>query len=89
MVGNHPGAVRVMAISDSSPSDDGTTTTAGKALHNSYTINSNRAFFLNATAYLAGDGATGARTVSLKHAKYGTDGTANRVNFDDFTITGY
>jgi hypothetical protein len=45
---------RVMAISDSSPSDDGTTTTAGKSLHNSYTINSNRAFFLNATTYLAG-----------------------------------
>ncbi len=48
------GAGRVVAISDSSPSDDGTTTTAGKSLHNSYTINSNRAFFLNATAYLAG-----------------------------------
>lgn len=49
------GAGRVVAISDSSPSDDGTTTTSGKSLHNSYTINSNRAFFLNATAYLAGD----------------------------------
>ncbi len=55
------GAGRVVAISDSSPSDDGTTTTAGKALHNSYTINSNRAFFLNATAYLAG-GTTAAPT---------------------------
>jgi len=49
------GAGRVVAISDSSPSDDGTTTTSGKALHNSYTINSNRAFFMNAIAYLAGD----------------------------------
>lgn len=49
------GAGRVVAIGDSSPSDDGTTTTSGKALHNSYTINSNRAFFLNAIAYLAGD----------------------------------
>ncbi len=49
------GAGRVVAISDSSPSDDGTTTTSGKALHNSYTINSNRAFFLNTIAYLAGD----------------------------------
>jgi len=49
------GAGRVVAISDSAPSDDGTTTTSGKALHNSYTINSNKAFFLNATAYLAGD----------------------------------
>lgn len=49
------GSGRVVAISDSAPSDDGTTTTAGKSLHNSYTINSNKAFFLNATAYLAGD----------------------------------
>lgn len=49
------GAGRVVALSDSAPSDDGTTTTSGKALHNSYTLNSNRAFFLNATAYLAGD----------------------------------
>jgi PKD repeat protein len=49
------GSGRVVAISDSAPSDDGTTTTSGKALHNSYTINSNKAFFLNATAYLAGD----------------------------------
>ena len=44
----------MVAISDSAPMDDGTTTTAGKALHNSYTINSNKAFFLNACAYLAG-----------------------------------
>lgn len=49
------GAGRVVAISDSSPSDDGTTTTSGKALHASYGINSNRAFYLNATTYLAGD----------------------------------
>ncbi|NWJ41125.1 MAG: PKD domain-containing protein [Geothrix sp.] len=49
------GAGRVVALSDSSPSDDGTTTTSGKSLHNSYTINSNRAFFMNAVAYLAGD----------------------------------
>lgn len=49
------GAGRVVAISDSSPSDDGTTTTAGKSLHASYGINSNRAFYLNATTYLAGD----------------------------------
>jgi len=49
------GSGRVVAISDSAPSDDGTTTTSGKSLHNSYTINSNKAFFLNATAYLAGD----------------------------------
>ena len=50
------GAGHVVAISDSSPSDDGTTTTSGKSLHNSYTINSNRAFFLNSCAYLAGGG---------------------------------
>ncbi|WP_279343071.1 PKD domain-containing protein [Geothrix paludis] len=49
------GSGRVVAISDSSPSDDGTTTTAGKSLHTSYSINSNRAFYLNATTYLAGD----------------------------------
>lgn len=48
------GAGRVVAISDSAPADDGTTSTSGKALHNSYTLNSNRAFFLNATTYLAG-----------------------------------
>ncbi|WP_306590674.1 PKD domain-containing protein [Geothrix sp. 21YS21S-4] len=53
---------RVVAISDSAPTDDGTTTTSGKALHNSYTINSNRAFFLNATAYLAGDSGPAAPT---------------------------
>lgn len=56
------GAGRVVAISDSAPADDGTTTTAGKALHNSYTINSNKAFFLNATAYLAGDAGAAAPT---------------------------
>jgi PKD repeat protein len=52
------GTGRVVAIGDSSPSDDGTTTTAGKSLYNSYSINSNRAFFLNATAYLAGGTST-------------------------------
>ncbi|WP_279341236.1 PKD domain-containing protein [Geothrix mesophila] len=56
------GAGRVVAISDSAPSDDGTTTTAGKSLHNSYTLNSNKAFFLNATAYLAGDAGSVAPT---------------------------
>ncbi len=45
---------RVVAMGDSSPADDGTTTTSGKSLHNSYTLNSNRAFFLNAIQYLAG-----------------------------------
>lgn len=48
------GAGRVVAISDSAPADDGTTTTAGKSLHSSYTINSNKPFFLNSSAYLAG-----------------------------------
>lgn len=56
------GSGRVVAISDSAPADDGTTTTAGKALHNSYTLNSNKAFFLNATAYLAGDAGPAAPT---------------------------
>ena len=50
------GAGRVVATGDSSPADDGTTTTSGKSLHNSYTLNSNRAFFLNAIQYLAGTG---------------------------------
>ncbi len=48
------GSGRVVAISDSAPADDGTTTTSGKSLHASWGLNSNRAFFLNATAYLAG-----------------------------------
>lgn len=52
------GSGHVVAISDSSPADDGTTTTSGKSLHNSYTINSNRAFFMNSCAYLAGGGGT-------------------------------
>lgn len=56
------GTGRVVAISDSAPADDGTTTTSGKALHNSYTLNSNKAFFLNATAYLAGDSGPAAPT---------------------------
>ncbi len=52
------GSGRVVAMGDSSPADDGTTTTSGKALHNSYTLNSNRAFFLNAIQYLAGSSST-------------------------------
>ncbi|GLH67569.1 DUF4350 domain-containing protein [Geothrix edaphica] len=56
------GSGRVVAISDSSPSDDGTTTTSGKSLHASYGINSNRAFYLNATTYLAGDAGPAAPT---------------------------
>ncbi len=59
------GSGRVMAISDSSPSDDGTTTTARKSLHNSYTINSNRAFFLNATDYLASAGSAPAPVATI------------------------
>ncbi|HEY3271782.1 MAG TPA: PKD domain-containing protein [Geothrix sp.] len=59
------GAGRVVAISDSSPSDDGTTTTAGKSLHASYGINSNRAFYLNATTYLAGTSSAPAPSVSI------------------------
>lgn len=47
------GMGRLVAMGDSSPADDGTTTTSGKSLHNSYTLNSNRAFFLNAIQYLA------------------------------------
>jgi PKD repeat protein len=47
------GSGRIVATGDSSPADDGTTTTPGKSLHSSYTVNSNRAFFLNAIQYLA------------------------------------
>ena len=47
------GSGRVVATGDSSPADDGTTSTSGKKLYDSYTINSNRAFFLNAIEYLA------------------------------------
>ncbi len=59
------GAGRVVAISDSSPSDDGTTTTSGKSLHTSYSINSNRSFFLNATTYLAGTTSAPVPSVSI------------------------
>ncbi|WP_257307078.1 PKD domain-containing protein [Geothrix campi] len=59
------GSGRVVAISDSSPSDDGTTTTSGKSLHTSYSINSNRAFFLNATSYLAGTTSAPTPSVSI------------------------
>jgi hypothetical protein len=52
------GSGRVVAISDSAPADDGTTTTSGKSLHVSWPNNSNRAFFMNATAYLAGSTST-------------------------------
>lgn len=48
------GQGRVVVIGDSAPSDDGTATTGGKSLHNSYSINSNRPFHLNAVDWLAG-----------------------------------
>jgi len=51
------GSGRVVAISDSAPMDDGTSTTPHKRLHPSWASHSNRAFFLNATRYLAGAGA--------------------------------
>ena len=59
------GSGHVVAISDSSPADDGTTTTSGKSLHNSYTINSNKAFFMNSCAYLAGGGTNHPPVVSI------------------------
>lgn len=48
------GQGRVVVIGDSSPSDDGTTTTGGKNLHNAYSSNSNRPFHLNVVDWLAG-----------------------------------
>ena len=56
---------RIVATGDSSPADDGTTTTSGKTLYDSYTINSNRAFFLNAIEYLAGTASTTPPVVSI------------------------
>jgi hypothetical protein len=59
------GQGRVLVISDSAPSDDGTTTTSGKSLHSSYTTNSNRAFHLNVTDWLASASlSNGANTVT-------------------------
>ncbi len=53
------GAGRVVAIGDSSPSDDGTTTTSGKSLIDGYHSNSNKAFDLNAVDWLAGSATSG------------------------------
>ena len=58
------GAGRVVAIGDSSPSDDGTTTTSGKSLIDGYHSNSNKAFHLNAVDWLASGSASGANTVT-------------------------
>ncbi|HZU52387.1 MAG TPA: PKD domain-containing protein [Holophagaceae bacterium] len=59
------GAGRVVAIGDSSPGDDGTTTTSGRNLIDGYHSNSNKALFLNATDWLAGSGTSGgANTVT-------------------------
>jgi hypothetical protein len=49
------GRGRVVAIGDSAPGDDGTTTTPGKHLRDNYDRNSHRAFFLNAVQWLAGN----------------------------------
>jgi PKD repeat protein len=56
---------RVVATGDSSPADDGTTSTSGKKLYDSYNINSNRAFFLNAIQYLAGSTAAQPPVVAI------------------------
>lgn len=53
------GAGRVVAIGDSSPGDDGTTTTSGRNLIDGYHSNSNKALFLNASDWLAGSGTAG------------------------------
>ncbi len=73
---------RVVAMGDSSPADDGTTTTSGKSLHNSYTLNSNRAFFLNAIQYLAGTTAAQPPVVSITApASNVSTTTGNTVTF--------
>ena len=64
MVATTYGAGRVVAIGDSSPSDDGTTTTSGKSLIDGYHSNSNKAEILNAVDWLAGAAASGSNTVT-------------------------
>jgi hypothetical protein len=54
VVASTVGSGRVVAIGDSAPSDDGTTTTSGKNLIDGYHSNSNQAFHLNATDWLTG-----------------------------------
>ncbi|HTL97770.1 MAG TPA: PKD domain-containing protein [Holophagaceae bacterium] len=58
------GAGRVVAIGDSSPSDDGTTTTSGKSLIDGYHSNSSKAFHLNAVDWLASASAATGNTVT-------------------------
>lgn len=72
------GAGRVVAIGDSSPGDDGTTTTSGKSLIDGYHSNSNKALFLNATDWLAGSGTSGgANTVTASITTPSGDVTLN------------
>ncbi len=68
------GSGRVVATGDSSPVDDGTTTTPGKTLHNSYTLYSNRAFFLNAIAWLASSTTPNVETYTIQ-ASAGSGGS--------------
>ncbi|HXC17716.1 MAG TPA: PKD domain-containing protein [Holophagaceae bacterium] len=58
------GAGRVVAIGDSSPSDDGTTTTSGKSLIDGYHSNSSKPFHLNAVDWLASASASSGNTVA-------------------------
>ncbi len=79
------GQGRVVVISDSAPSDDGTTTTSGKSLHVSYSINSNRAFHLNATDWLAAGGST---TSALTAAITNPSGTLNVTSGTPVSFAG-
>ncbi|MBS1766368.1 MAG: PKD domain-containing protein [Acidobacteria bacterium] len=64
MVATTYGAGRVVAIGDSSPSDDGTTTTSGKSLIDGYHSNSNKAEILNSVDWLAGASSSTSNTVT-------------------------
>ncbi|HET6330864.1 MAG TPA: hypothetical protein VFF76_08770, partial [Holophagaceae bacterium] len=58
------GSGRVVAIGDSAPSDDGTTTTPGKNLYDGYHSNSSKIFHLNATDWLTGGTVSTGNTVA-------------------------
>lgn len=59
------GKGRIVAITDSAPEDDGTTTTSGKNLYVDYSTYTNRQFFLNAVDWLAGTGTANTVTAAI------------------------
>jgi PKD repeat protein len=71
------GAGRVVAIGDSAPSDDGTTTTPGKNLYDGYHSNSSKPFHLNAVDWLASASASTGNTVTASITTPSSDVTLN------------